>query len=48
MKDYLTPETLVGSKFEIYLYQKEITKIINDISMSDIQRAKEMRDKANG
>ena len=48
MKDYLTPETLFGPKFERYLYQKEKTKTINDISMVDIQRAKEMRDKANG
>ena len=48
MKDYLTPETLFGPKFERYLYQKEKSKTLNDISMADIQRAKEMRDKANG
>lgn len=48
MKDYLTPETLFGPKFERYLYQKEKSKTLNDISMEDIKRAKEMRDKANG
>ena len=48
MKPYLTPETLFGSKFERYLHQQVKAKTIQDISLEDIRRAKEMRDKQNG
>lgn len=48
MKSYLTPETLFGQKFERYLHQQERKKTIQDISMEDIKRAKEMRDRSNG
>lgn len=48
MKPYLTPETLFGSKFERYLQQQAKAKTIQDISLEDIRRAKEMRDKQNG
>lgn len=48
MKPYLTPETLFGSKFERYLHQQAKAKTIQDISLEDIRRAKEMRDKNNG
>lgn len=45
MKTYLRPETLLGNKFERYLYQKEKQKSLKDISFADIQRAKALRDK---
>lgn len=48
MKPYLTPETLFGSKFERYLHQQAKAKTIQDTSLEDIRRAKEMRDKQNG
>lgn len=48
MKPYLTPETLFGSKFERYLHQQAKDKTIQDISLEEIRRAKEMRDKQNG
>lgn len=48
MKNYLTPETLFGVKFERYLHQKPKDRTIRDISMADIQRAKEDRDRRNG
>ena len=48
MKPYLTPETLFGSKFERYLHQQAKAKTIQDISLEDIRRAKEMRDRNNG
>ena len=48
MKPYLTPETLFGPKFERYLHQQAKTKTIQDISLEEIRRAKEMRDKQNG
>lgn len=48
MKPYLTPETLFGTKFERYLHQQPKAKTIQDISLEDIRRAKEMRDKQNG
>lgn len=47
-KPYLTPETLFESKFERYLHQQAKAKTIQDISLEDIRRAKEMRDKQNG
>lgn len=42
MNTYLRPETLFGSKFESYLQQdsKEIT--LNDLSLEDIQKMKEV------
>lgn len=48
MKPYLTPETLFGTKFERYLHQQAKAKTIQDISLEEIRRAKEMRDKQNG
>ena len=49
MSSYLRPETLLGSKFERYLYQKNEPKTIKDITLADIQKAKEIRDnKKNG
>ena len=48
MKPYLTPETLFGPKFERYLHQQAKAKTIQDISLEEIRRAKEMRDKQNG
>ena len=48
MKPYLTPETLFGSKFERYLHQNAKAKTIQDISLEEIRRAKEMRDRQNG
>ena len=49
MSSYLRPETLLGSKFERYLYQKNEPKTIKDITLVDIQKAKEIRDnKKNG
>ena len=48
MKQYLTPETLFGSKFERYLHQQAKAKTIQDISLEEIRRAKEMRDRQNG
>ena len=48
MKPYLTPETLFGPKFERYLHQQVKDKTLKDISMEDIRRAKEMRDRNNG
>lgn len=43
MNSYLTPETLLGNKFERYLNQKDIKRNINDITFEEIQRAKELR-----
>ena len=48
MKSFLTPETLFGSKFERYLHQSEKTRTIRDISMAEIQKAKEERNRQNG
>ena len=48
MKPYLTPETLFGTKFERYLHQQAKAKTIQYISLEEIRRAKEMRDKQNG
>jgi len=49
MSSYLRPETLLGSKFERYLYQKNEPKTIKDITLADIKKAKEIRDnKKNG
>ena len=48
MKPYLAPETLFGTKFERYLHQQAKAKTIQDISLEEIRRAKEMRDKQNG
>lgn len=48
MKSFLTPETLFGIKFERYLHQKEKTRTIRDISMAEIQKAKEERNSQNG
>ena len=48
MKPYLTPETLFGPKFERYLHQLTKAKTIQDISLEEIRRAKEKRDKQNG
>ena len=48
MKPYLTPETLFGPKFERYLHQQAKAKTIQDISLEEIRRAKEMRDRQNG
>ena len=42
MKPYLTPETLFGPKFERYLHQQAKAKTIQDISLEDIRRAKEL------
>ncbi len=44
MSSYLRPETLLGSKFERYLYQKNEPKTIKDITLADIQKAKAIRD----
>ena len=49
MSSYLRPETLLGSKFERYLYHKYEPKTIKDITLADIQKAKAIRDgKING
>ena len=48
MKPYLTPETLFGPKFERYLHQQAKTKTIQDISLEEIRRAKELRDNNRG
>ncbi len=49
MKSFLRPETLLGTKFERYLYQKNEPKTIKDITLADIQKAKVIRDnKRNG
>lgn len=48
MKSFLTPETLFGIKFERYLHQKEKTRTIRDITMAEIQKAKEERNRQNG
>lgn len=44
----LASETLFGVKFERYLHQQAKAKTIQDISLEDIRRAKEMRNKQNG
>lgn len=48
MKSFLTPETLFGPKFERYLHQSEKARTIRDISMAEIQKAKEERNRHNG